>query len=151
MKDKHNPGPLKRVKNRITNAVSGRDTLNHTRARGDRAEQIAVDHLTANGYRIVERNFQCKLGEIDIIAIHQGELAFVEVRSRHSPTARNPIYTVNRTKQKKIIRTAQVYLSKHRKHETPARFDVAIVTLGTEPHVELFPNAFPAEGYSFNL
>jgi putative endonuclease len=151
LEDKRNHGILSRIKNKISKLFEERDTPNHTRARGDRAEQIAVDHLKANNYRIVERNFQCKVGEIDIIASHQGELAFVEVRSRHSPTARNPVYTVDRVKQKKIIRAAQVYLSKHDKHDTLARFDVVIVTLGTEPQVEVIPNAFPAEGYSFNL
>ena len=66
------------------------------RERGRRAEQIAAKYLSKQGYRIIERNFACKLGEIDIIARHEGDLVFVEVRSRHSASAVNPAYSVDR-------------------------------------------------------
>lgn len=117
-----------------------------TRQRGDRAEQIAVEHLCRLGYRIVERNFSCKPGEVDIIAAHDGELVFVEVRSRHSSQALNPVYTLGPRKQKRIIRAAQVYLSSHRFKETlPARFDVVLVTLDDPPFVEVLRDAFSIE------
>jgi putative endonuclease len=114
-----------------------------TRQRGDRAEQIAAEHLCRLGYRIVERNFSCKLGEVDIIAAHQGELVFVEVRSRHSSRALDPVYTLGPRKQTRIIRAAQVYLSGQRfKKSPPARFDVVLVTLDEPPIVELLRDAF---------
>jgi len=110
---------------------------------------MAVDYLLKNGYRIVQRNFQCKLGEIDIIARHKEFLVFVEVRSRHSPTSLNPVYTVDHRKQSKIVKTASLYLTKQFARVPPARFDVAIVTLGEPSTVELIQDAFSTDGYGY--
>jgi putative endonuclease len=114
----------------------------NTRNRGQLAEQVAVDQLVAHGYRIVERNFLCKLGEIDIIARHNGDLVFVEVRSGKRTPTFDPIFSVDRKKQEKIIRTAQIYLDKHFRTEPTSRFDVVLVTLGDPPSVEIIPDAF---------
>jgi putative endonuclease len=114
----------------------------NTRNRGQLAEQVAVDYLVAHGYRIVERNFLCKLGEIDIIAKHDGDLVFVEVRSGKRTPTFDPIFSVDRKKQEKIIRTAQIYLSKHFRNEPACRFDVVLVTLGDPPGVEIISDAF---------
>jgi putative endonuclease len=116
-----------------------------TRERGQKAEQIAVDHLVRQGYRVVERNFLCKLGEVDIIATQGDELVFVEVRSRKSADSLDPIYSVNRRKQQRIVKAAQVYLDKRFSNPPPSRFDVVLVTLGREPQVEIIPNAFDAD------
>jgi putative endonuclease len=120
----------------------------YARERGQLAEQIAADYLSKLGYRIIERNFACKVGEIDIIARHKGDLVFVEVRSRHSASALNPVYSVDRMKQSKIIRSAAVYLDRHFDQVPPSRFDVVLVTFGNRPDVELIPNAFIADAYS---
>ena len=120
-------------------------TGSDTRDRGRLAEQVAADHLAARGYRIVEKNFTCRLGEIDIIAQHTGDLVFVEVRSRGSASALNPVFSVDRQKQKRIIRAAEVYLGKHYREAPPARFDVAIVTLGEAVVVEIIRDAFNAD------
>jgi putative endonuclease len=118
----------------------------NTRDRGRLAEQIAADHLEAHGYRIVEKNFTCRLGEIDIIAQHLGELVFVEVRSRGSASSLNPVFSVDRQKQKRIIRAAEVYLGKRYREVPPAsRFDVVIVTLGEPPVVEIIQDAFSTD------
>jgi putative endonuclease len=119
-----------------------------TRKKGSVAEQIAADYLEAQGYRIVERNFQCPLGEIDIIARHNGELVFVEVRSGSSPNTVNPAYSINRTKQNKVIRVAQYYLCKFRSMPA-ARFDVVLVRMNQTPSVELIPDAFRVEPGAF--
>jgi putative endonuclease len=118
-----------------------------TRDRGRLAEQVAADHLEARGYRIIEKNFVCKLGEIDIIAQHAGELVFVEVRSRGSASSLNPVFSVDRQKQKRIIRAAEIYLGKRYREVPPARFDVAIVTLGEPTVVEIIENAFGVDYY----
>lgn len=119
-----------------------------TRERGQFAEQIAVDHLLRQGYRVVERNFRCKLGEIDIIANHRGELVFVEVRSRKSADSLDPVFSVNRRKQERILKSSQVYLDKRFASPPPSRFDVVLVTLAPTPQVEVIPNAFQADfGY----
>jgi putative endonuclease len=119
----------------------------NTRDRGRLAEQVAADHLEARGYRILEKNFACRLGEIDIIAADQGELVFVEVRSRGSATSLNPIFSVDRQKQKRIIKAAEIYLQKRYRQVPPARFDVAIVTLGQPTVVEIIENAFEIDGW----
>jgi len=120
-----------------------RDKLGSTtRERGSHAEQVAADHLKRNGYRIIRRNFSCKLGEIDIVAQHEGDLVFVEVRSRAERTSANPIYTINRVKQERIIRAATVYLSRHFTRHPPMRFDVVIVTMTDPPIVEVIRDAF---------
>jgi putative endonuclease len=116
-----------------------------TRERGQKAEQIAVDHMLGLGYRLVERNFLCKLGEIDIIANHGDELVFVEVRSRKSAKSLDPIFSVNRKKQQRIVRAAQVYLDRKFRTPPPSRFDVVLVTFGREPQVDIIPNAFQVE------
>jgi putative endonuclease len=117
----------------------------NTRDRGRLAEQVAAAQLEARGYRILEKNFTCRLGEIDIIAVDQGELVFVEVRSRGSAASLNPIFSVDRQKQKRIIRAAEIYLEKHYRQVPPARFDVAIVTLGQPAIVEIIQDAFSTD------
>jgi putative endonuclease len=120
-----------------------------TRQRGANAEQLAADFLVKQGYEILQRNFNCKLGEIDIVARHRGELVFVEVRSRHSETALNPVFSVNRRKQEKIIRAAQVYIERYYKQEPASRFDVVIVTLNDPPSMDLIANAFTLDSRNF--
>ena len=133
----------------------------NTRDRGRLAEQVAADHLEAHGYRIVEKNFTCRLGEIDIIAHHLGELVFVEVRSRGSASSLNPVFSVDRQKQKRIIRAAEVYLGKHYP-SGPARVEIRRCdsypwragSRGNHPGCfqhRLLVNAFPARGYSIVL
>lgn len=117
------------------------EILQSTRDRGNNAEYLAVERLGELGYEILHRNYRCKIGEIDVIAKHGNELVFIEVRSRHSAEALDPIYSINRNKQKKIIRTAQFYLSRF-KSLPFCRFDVVLVTLGDLPKIEIIPNAF---------
>ncbi|MEW6139349.1 MAG: YraN family protein [Thermodesulfobacteriota bacterium] len=120
-----------------------RDALQMTTVKkGQRGEEIAANYLKRNGYRIIRRNFSCKVGEIDIIAQHEGYLVFVEVRSRTDGSSLNPIYTIDRHKQERIVRAAQVYLDRHFTGTPQVRFDVAIVTVTNPPSVEVIPDAF---------
>lgn len=109
------------------------------------AEQIAADHLSGIGYRIIERNFECRIGEIDIIARHGEDLVFVEVRSRQSSASLDPVFSVNRRKQTKIAQVAQVYLDRHCRKVSSCRFDVVLVTVGPPPEVEVIRDAFGVE------
>jgi putative endonuclease len=119
--------------------------LTDKREKGNEAEQIACDHLAKNGYKIITRNFNCRVGEIDIIAQNGEDLVFVEVRSWRSAATVNPIHTISRRKQERVIRAAELYLAKHVRGPIPARFDVVIVKLGAAPEVELIQNAFGLE------
>ncbi len=116
-----------------------------TRAKGDLAEQMVVDYLEGLGYRILDRNFVCKPGELDIVAMHGDELVFFEVRSKHSVNTVDPAYSVNQTKQKKIVKAALTYMGSRFHAPCPMRFDVAVVDMTGTRTVELIPNAFGAE------
>ncbi len=111
---------------------------------GKKGEELAVSHLESLGYKIVERNFRCRLGEIDIIAYHGKTLVFVEVRTRKSCQFGSPLSSVTYRKQKKLITLAKFYMKKHRLFERVARFDVVGIILDKTGNVsiELVQNAF---------
>ncbi len=100
------------------------------RARGDAAEELACGFLSERGWRIVERNYSWRGGEIDIIAERGEVMAFCEVRSRATLDFVTPEETVNRAKQRKLILTARRYLQdlEERGEELKGcRFDVISV------------------------
>jgi putative endonuclease len=110
---------------------------------GKEGEELAAAYLAQTGYRIVERNYRCVFGEIDIVAWEGETLVFVEVKSRRTEAFGAPQVAVGFAKQDKISRIALNYLSeKHLRHH-PARFDVVAVKLlpaGTT--IELIRDAF---------
>lgn len=77
---------------------------------GSEYEEIAARYLAENGLMIIERNYRLKTGEIDIIALDQDTLVFVEVKYRKSRWAGGALAAVSRAKQKVICRTAFLYL-----------------------------------------
>ncbi len=111
---------------------------------GARGEDIAVSYLKKLGYEIVERNFRCKLGEIDIVAYDGKTLVFIEVRTRRSKHFGSPISSVSYQKQKKLITLARFYLKKYCLFDRSARFDVVGITINSrgEHEIELIRNAF---------
>ena len=82
-----------------------------TRARGARYEELAAAFLEKQGYVILEKNFFCRTGEIDIIAREGDTLVFVEVKYRKDLAAGDPAEAVNERKQEKIRKAAAFYLS----------------------------------------
>lgn len=107
--------------------------------KGKIGEGIAVLYLLLHFYRITERNFRAKTGEIDIIAKKDGYTIFVEVKYRKNISKGYPREAVNDFKQNQIKRTATVYLMKHNLMDSNIRFDV-IEIIGTK--VEHIKNAF---------
>ncbi|MFD0698402.1 YraN family protein [Paenibacillus sp. GCM10027628] len=118
---------------------------------GKLGEELAEDFLRERGYLIVERNWRCRTGEIDIIAEFEGILVFVEVRAR-KPSASFGLAkeSIDHRKQLKVRETAQFYLHRYKKHEQRVRFDVMTVEFagagsiedaGT-PHIEHIIGAF---------
>lgn len=92
---------------------------------GDLWERRAAQWLEDQGLVIVERNFRCKTGEIDLIARHQGLLVFVEVRARSNPRFQSAAASVDRRKQQRLLRTAEYYRQTHLfAAQLPCRFDV---------------------------
>ena len=107
-----------------------------TTERGARGESRAVEALRERGYRIVARNFRCKMGEIDIVARHGSTLVFVEVRTRSSARHGRASETVNPAKQRQIARVAQFYLVSRRPRFDTCRFDVVDITAGDVAVIE---------------
>ena len=110
---------------------------------GKEGEKIAAAFLKKNGYRIIEINFRCPIGEIDIIAKEKKDLVFVEVKTRKSMELGYPEQAVGIRKQKKMSQLALWYLQKRKIVDTNARFDVVAITLIPEKsEVKLIKNAF---------
>ena len=95
---------------------------------GNKGEQIATDFLIHQNYEIIENNFTCKIGEIDIIAYDKNvipnEIVFVEVKSRIDSRCGNPAEAVDSKKRNHIYRTAEYYLYINELENEPCRFDV---------------------------
>jgi len=95
--------------------------------KGRAGEQAAEEKLQALGYRILQRNYRCKKGEIDLVARHEDELVFIEVKTRRQGESGSPEEFVHAEKRRKLARTALAYLSEHHLMEEPCRFDVVSV------------------------
>ncbi|WP_270420052.1 YraN family protein [Acidaminococcus massiliensis] len=97
----------------------------HQRRRfGNWGEDRAVRYLERQGYEILDRNYSCAWGELDIVARHRGVVAFVEVKSRHSLKFGRPAAAVTRTKQLRLRKTAWCYLREHPVFRCRCRFDI---------------------------
>ncbi len=115
----------------------------NTRQAGTRGEDCALRFLKKKGYRIIERNYRCVFGEIDIIANHQGAIVFIEVKSRTSDRFGYPEEAVGKVKQKKISRIAVNYLGERKLDDSNARFDVVAIHFSPgKERVELIKDAF---------
>jgi putative endonuclease len=110
---------------------------------GRRGEDRAVSHLRALGYEVVERNYRCEVGELDIVARDGATLAFVEVRTRADDSRGNAVETVGRAKQRRIARVAAAYLAERRPGYRTCRFDVVGITGG---EIVLIKDAFRLGG-----
>jgi putative endonuclease len=93
---------------------------------GRLGEERALAHLTGHGLTLVERNFLCKTGEIDLIMQHGAHLVFVEVRRRAGGKFGGAAASVTPAKQQRLIRAAQYYLLRYRTLP-PCRFDLVAI------------------------
>jgi putative endonuclease len=110
---------------------------------GKKGEDLAIAQLRALKYKILERNFKCALGEIDIIARERDTLVFVEVKTRRTRDFGGPAAAVNAHKQRQLSRVALTYLNMKKLPQMPARFDVVAVELiPPAPHIEVLRDAF---------
>ncbi len=98
---------------------------------GALGENISENYLKNLGYRILDKNFRCKCGEIDLIAINKGYICFVEVKTRYGINYGTPAESVTSSKQKKIYKTAQVYILMKNIIDYNFRFDVIEVLLNS--------------------
>ena len=92
---------------------------------GAEYENIAAEYLEKAGYQLIERNFRCRIGEIDLIAKEGSYLVFIEVKYRKNIRKGTPLEAVHTRKQHMIVQTARYYLLLHPKFgHVPCRFDV---------------------------
>ena len=99
---------------------------------GALGEEAAALALRKKGYRIIERNYRSKMGEIDIIAKDGDYTCFVEVRLRKNNSFGSPADSINEGKRRRIIRTAQLYAIEKGIFDTPMRFDVVLINAVAE-------------------
>jgi putative endonuclease len=107
-------------------------------------EKMAVEYLKKRGYQIVETNFRCREGEIDIIAQDKDYLVFVEVRTRRGSSYGTPEESITAAKKEKLTSVAFAYLQTHRKSPPLWRFDVVAIELdheGQTLRIDLIQNA----------
>lgn len=107
-------------------------------------EKLAKGFLKKRGFRILETNYRCPEGEIDIIARHKDYLVFIEVRTKTSLAFGSPEESITATKKKKLISTAYRYRQAHDDLPQLWRIDVVAVRLtqkGKLSHIELIENA----------
>lgn len=114
--------------------------------RGRWGEAVVIAWLRERGWRIVETNFRCRVGEIDLIAANGSYLAFVEVKLRRDSDFAAARESVTRSKQHRIRRTAEYYLQ-YRPTDLQPRFDVAEVyapngAATVSPEITYLENAF---------
>jgi len=117
-----------------------------SRKRGEWGEHIALDYLQKRGYDLLESGFRCRFGEIDLILKDKNFLIFAEVKTRKNADFAHAREFVSRSKQKKIIATANYWLLK-RPTELQPRFDVIEVyapdgVLTKSPEINHIENAF---------
>ena len=106
---------------------------------GRSGEDRAATYLADQGYVVLERNYRAPHGEIDLIAMENGMVVFVEVKTRTTNAYGAPELAVNPRKQEHMVRAALGYLKFKKLHQMPCRFDVVAIS---GEQVELIRNAF---------
>ncbi len=117
--------------------------------RGRWGEEIAVRALEAHSYVIVERNWRCRAGEVDIIARDGETWVFVEVKLRQGEAHGLPEEAVTSSKQTRLLQVASMYLDAHDLYDVPSRIDVVAISLGPSGKVRrlaIYRDAVRADG-----
>lgn len=115
----------------------------NSRVIGREWEAEALKRLEAAGLRLLDRNYRCRLGELDLVLRDGDGLAFVEVRFRRRNDFGTGAESVGTTKRRRLIAAAQHYLQRHPDlADMPCRFDVVAIGPGANPQIEWIRHAF---------
>lgn len=116
---------------------------------GQQGERAAARYLRRQGFTILAAQRRTRYGEIDLIAVDDKTVVFVEVKTRRKDGGIRPADAIDQLRRRRMTRAANAYLKAHGLLECPARFDVVEVIWpedASRPEVRHHPNAFPAEG-----
>ncbi len=119
--------------------------MTRERSLGGLGEGLTVRHLERQGYKVLDRNWHCRYGELDIVAANEAYLAFVEGKTRRDSRYAPARDAGNRRKREKLLLTAQAWLAEHPAEQRQPRFDVAEVYTeegGGRPLLNYLENAF---------
>ena len=112
--------------------------LSRSRSRpGEAGEELACSHLRAEGFEIVERNFRCRSGELDVVARDGDVTVFVEVKQRRDASYGEGYEAVTFGKRRRLVRAARLYAASHHLEDQPMRFDVVSVDVDAQGDVKV--------------
>jgi putative endonuclease len=117
---------------------------------GQRGEDAAARYLRRHGYRILAQGHDSRLGELDIIAVEDRTVVFIEVKTRSSDEAGQPAEAIDARKERRMTQAALAYLKSQRLLNCAARFDVIAITWpgdARRPSIEHYKNAFSPAGF----
>jgi putative endonuclease len=115
--------------------------------RGAAGEDLACQYLQRQGLVVLERNYRCRVGEIDVVARDGETLVFVEVKERGDASHGGAVEAVTGPKRRRVVRAAELWASVHRESESRVRFDVVAIDQGPDgPTIRHERGAFDAEG-----
>lgn len=121
---------------------------------GRRGEMVGWSFLQQQGYKLLDKNYRCPVGEVDVICEKKGKLVFVEIKTRAQPRFGTPQEGVSLQKQRRMIQLAQWYLTQNRQLRfTAVSFAVLAITWprGGEPTLRLIEDAFTADNNDSKL
>lgn len=121
------------------------EELPYKKAVGAKGEQLAIKFLKKKGYRILQRNYRRRNGEIDIICYDRGTVVFVEVKTRYSDNYGPPELSVTEAKKRHMVKVALQYVAEKKIEGISLRFDVVSIFYSPNtkhPAITLFTNAF---------
>ncbi|MFL4472487.1 YraN family protein [Paeniglutamicibacter sp. MACA_103] len=112
--------------------------MNHNQELGAAGEELAASYLAGAGYRVLERNWRCRLGELDIVAETHGQVVGVEVKTRSSSGFGHPAEAVNPAKLRRLSHLVRRWCVTHRRNPHTVRVDVVAILMapGCEPSIE---------------
>ena len=110
---------------------------------GNEGESIACAELERLGYSIIERNYRIRSGEIDIVAGDAGTVVFVEVKTKTDSSFSDPVESITKQKQRRLVSMAEQYAASTPLDRTPCRFDVVAVDVSVAPaKITVYKDAF---------
>lgn len=114
---------------------------------GEKGEIAVCEYLTQKGYRVLDKNYHSRYGEIDIVAVNDGTIIFIEVKTRKPSDISSGLWSITKSKQNKIIKTALVYLQ-NKSLDAAIRFDAAVVSCFNDNfNIDYYENAFDATDF----